>query len=102
MHYVRLCIDKPGAGELREAVRAEHRDYLKPFVRNDALPRLVLAGPLCVSDIDDTNLASFMIIEAERLEDVLALHEGDPFTKAGLYAMSHVHRWDKHIDNTSR
>lgn len=100
MLYMRLCIDKPGTGELRNAVRAEHRAYLKQFVGSEAMPRLVLAGPLCVSDTDDTNVASFMIIEARHLEDVQALHQGDPFTLAGLYATTHMHRWDKHIDTT--
>ncbi len=75
MLYIRLCIDKPGTTELRESVRAEHRAYFKPNLSEDAALRLVQAGPLCVSDNDDTNLASFMVIEAASIEEVEAFHQ---------------------------
>jgi uncharacterized protein len=97
MLYIRLCIDKPGTTELRESVRAEHRAYFKPNLSEDAALRLVQAGPLCVSDNDDTNLASFMVIEAASIEEVEAFHQGDPFTVAGLYDKVIIHRWDRHI-----
>ena len=97
MLYIRLCIDKPGSSELRELHRADHRAYLKPNLSEDAAVRLVQAGPLCISDSDDTNLASFMIIEAPSLEEVERFHKGDPFTAADLYDKVYIHRWDRHI-----
>lgn len=97
MLYIRLCFDKSGTTELRNKIRADHRAYFKPNMEPGAAVHLVQAGPLCVSDTDDTNLASFMIIEAKSEAEVQAFHEGDPFTKAGLYEKSYVHRWDKHV-----
>jgi uncharacterized protein YciI len=92
MLYIRLCYDKPGQLELREEKRAEHRAYLK----SQPL-RLLVAGPLCVDDTHDTNIASFMIVEADSREAVVEMHDGDPFTKAGVFGDVHIHRWDKHI-----
>jgi len=92
MLYIRLCLDKPGMVELRERLRAEHRSYLA----NQPL-RLVQAGPLCVDDSNDTNLGSFMIVEAANRDEVVRMHDNDPFSKAGLFAESIIHRWDKHI-----
>ncbi|WP_334028590.1 YciI family protein [Alteromonas sp. P256] len=93
MLYIRLCIDKHGTNELREKYRQAHRDYL--MQSSDA--SIVQAGPLCVSDSDDTNLGSFLIIAAENEAAAKRFHDNDPFTKMGLFETSHVHRWDKHI-----
>ena len=93
MLYLRICFDKPGTGETRDARREEHRSYLM----NSPDATIVQAGPMCVSDTDDTNIGSFLIIEAESLEAARRFHDNDPFTRIGLYETSHVHRWDKHI-----
>lgn len=92
MLYLRMCLDKEGVGDKRNELRQEHREYLM----NGGV-RVVQAGPMCVSDTDDTNIGSFLIIEADSHEQAMRFHEGDPFTKAGLYDHAHVHRWDKHI-----
>lgn len=97
MLYIRLCFDKAGQLELRERMRAEHRSYFRPNVEQGAVPRLVQAGPLCVNDDDDTNRASFMILEAKSIEEVRRFHEGDPFTTARWYETVYIHRWGKHI-----
>lgn len=97
MLYVRLCFDKSGTTELRERIRAQHRAYFKPNLEAGAKVRMVQGGPLCVSDTDNTNLASFMVLEAPTREDVVRFHEGDPFTIAGLYETTYIHRWDRHV-----
>jgi len=97
MLYIKLCFDKDGQLELRERMRNEHRAYVMPILAQGSALRLVQAGPLCVGDDDDTNLASFMILEADNIEEVKRFHEGDPFTKAGLYEQVYIHRWDKHV-----
>lgn len=97
MLYIRLCFDKTGTSALREELRASHRAYFKPNLAPDAAVRMVQGGPLCINDSDDTNLASFMIIEAPSHEQVQEFHENDPFTKAGLYEKTYIHRWDRHI-----
>lgn len=97
MLYIRFCLDNTGTTDLRQTLRADHRAYFKPNLEPGAKVRVVQAGPLCVSDSDDTNLASFMIIEAPTRDDVVRFHEGDPYTKAGLYEQAFIHRWDRHI-----
>ena len=97
MLYIRLSIDKENAGAVRDAARMEHRAYARAS-RDEGSPcRVVQAGPLCVGDADDTNLASFMILEADSLEAAQRFHDEDPCTKAGLYATTYIHRWDRHM-----
>jgi len=90
--YLRICFDKAGAGDLRETLREEHRAYL----RSGAI-KLIQAGPMCVSDADDTNLGSFMVLDADSLAEVETFHNGDPFTMGGVYGDVRLVRWDKHI-----
>jgi uncharacterized protein YciI len=97
MLYIRLSFDRKDAGGLREQLRANHRAYVKPNVEPGVSCRVVQAGPLCITDTDDTNLASFMILEAANIDEVMHFHDNDPFTKAGLYEKSYIHRWDRHI-----
>ena len=60
--------------------------------------RLVEGGPLHAGDEpDSTNHGSFMIVEAKSHADVVAFHEGDPFTRAGLYASTEIIRWNRTI-----
>lgn len=92
MLYIRLCYDKTGMRPVREQMRMQHRAYLQ-----EQPLKLVVAGPLCESDESDGNIASFMIVEADSIEDVRRMHDGDPFTRAGVFGDVHIHRWDKHI-----
>jgi hypothetical protein len=91
MLFIRLCFDKPGLGALREEHRAVHRAYLASGV-----VKLIQAGPL-MDDDNNKNIASFMIVEADSLDQVRHFHDGDPFTKAGLFEQSFIHIWDKHV-----
>lgn len=91
MLYIRLCLDKPGAEQLRNQHRSAHREYLAAGVA-----KLVQAGPLMASD-DTRNVGSFMVIEADSLAAVQRFHDDDPFTQAGLFEEVRIHRWDKHI-----
>ena len=99
MLYLRICFDKPGLGDLRNEVRAEHREYLTPFRDPGGSVHVHQAGPMCVSDTDLTNLGSFFLLEAASAEAVRAFHEGDPFTRVGLYGEVRLVRWDRHIGN---
>lgn len=99
MLYLRLCFDRAGSTELRETHREAHRAYIKSHV-SGAEPgkaKVILAGPLCVSDTDDTNVASMMIVEAGSLDVVREFHDRDPFTVNGLYESADIRRWDKHL-----
>ena len=97
MLYLRLCFDRPSAAWLRKSLREKHRAYLRAHVGKLQPVELEMAGPLCVSDADDTNLASMMILEAGTLDEVLSFHQRDPFTEGGLYERVDIHRWDKHL-----
>ena len=97
MLYLRICYDAPGTGALRNEVREEHRAYLRQFVGGERDTKLVRAGPMCVSDTDDTNFGSFMIVEAPSIDHLRRLHADDPFTRAGVFARAELCRWDQHI-----
>lgn len=99
MLYLRICFDKPGTGELRNAVRAEHREYLAPFLKGAGGVRIVQAGPMCISDSDDTNLGSFLILDADTLQAVEKFHLADPFTQADIFGDVRLVRWDRHINS---
>jgi uncharacterized protein len=99
MRYIRLCYDRPGTEQLRNTLRAIHRAYFQDNLREGSAVRVIDAGPLCVNDSDDTNIASFMIIEANSKADVVKFHDNDPFTKANLYERVDIERWDQHFAN---
>jgi hypothetical protein len=86
--YLRLCFDRAGSTELREA----RRTYIESHVSGDepAKAKVILAGPLCVSDSDETNVASMMIVEAGSLDVVLEFHDRDLFTVNGLYERADI------------
>ena len=98
MLYIRLSLDKPSSLDLRVKVRPEHRAYLDEHLTPATAVRLVEGGPLCASDDPEpVNHGSFMILEARSHDDVVAFHEGDPFTKAGLYESTRIIRWHRTI-----
>lgn len=100
MLYLRICFDNKDAGGLRDELRKTHREYIGAYVgaAKDGI-QVVQAGPMCVGDDTSKNLGSFLIIEANSLEDVVRFHENDPFTRANLFERADVVRWDRHIGN---
>ena len=99
MLYLRNCFDKLGMGAMRNELRMQHREYLKPYLEPGRPVRIIQAGPICTSDTDDTNLGSFLILEADSLAAVEQFQTGDPFTTAGIYGDVRLVRWDRHIQN---
>jgi uncharacterized protein YciI len=97
MLFLRLSLDKPGSIDLRTKVRPEHRAYLDRHLAPEVAVRVVEGGPLSVSEADPTNNGSFMVLEASSHADVVAFHEADPFTKAGLYETTQILVWTKTI-----
>lgn len=91
MIYIRVCLDAPGALDLRYKLRDKRRAYL------DSLGgKMVQGGPLCAGDKNDAYVGTFMLIEAESREEAVALHEQDPFTQAGVFERTFIVRYDKH------
>ena len=100
MLYLRICFDKQGGGELRDKLRTTHREYVGSHVgtRKNGVT-VVQGGPMCVGDDVSNNLGSFLVVEADSLNDAQRFHDDDPFTRAGLFERAHVVRWDRHIGN---
>jgi uncharacterized protein YciI len=85
MVYTFILIDKPGAAQLRQAVRPEHKVYLAGVAE-----RIAFAGPL-TSDDGEQMLGSLLAVDFDSREAATAWLAGEPFTRAGLYASTSVH-----------
>ena len=64
MIYAFILIDKPGAGELRQRVRPEHKAYLSAVA-----DRMAFAGPFTHDD-GTTMIGSLLAIEYLLLEPI--------------------------------
>lgn len=82
------------AAEIRAETRPLHREYIGRFKEKVRLggPLLGPAGEPC---------GGVMVVEAEHLDQVLAIVNEDPFEKAGLSARIEVHpfRWQTNPPN---
>jgi uncharacterized protein YciI len=85
MIYTFILLDKPGAGELRQRVRPEHKAYLAAVA-----DRIAFAGPF-TSDDGQTMVGSLLAIDFDSRESAQAWLAAEPFTRAGLYASSSIH-----------
>ena len=85
MLYTFILIDRPGASDLRQRVRPEHKAYLGAVA-----DRIAFAGPL-TSDDGQQMLGSLLSIEFASRAAAQAWLMDEPFTRAGLYASSSVH-----------
>ncbi len=80
MIYVFRLLDKPGAAELRQRVRPEHKAYLAQVA-----DRIAFAGPLTHDD-GVQMIGSLLAIDFDSREAATAWLAEEPFTRAGLYA----------------
>lgn len=55
---------------------------------------MMAAGPL--PEGESEMIGSFMLVEASSLAEVQAFHEGDSFSKAGLFKTVSLPRWEPH------
>jgi hypothetical protein len=78
--------DRPGAGELRQRVRPQHKEYLAQVQE-----RIAFAGPLVHDGDGSTMLGSLLVIDFDSREAAMAWLVNEPFTQAGLYASTAVH-----------
>lgn len=85
MLFTFFLIDRPGAADLRQAVRPEHKQYLAQVQE-----RIAFAGPL-VHDDGSGMLGSLLVIDFASREAATAWLREEPFTRAGLYASTTVH-----------
>ena len=85
MIYTFILIDRPGAADLRQQVRPEHKAYLGAVAS-----RIAFAGPF-TSDDGQQMLGSLLAIDFDSREAANAWLAAEPFARAGLYASSSVH-----------
>jgi uncharacterized protein YciI len=85
MIYTFILMDKPGAAELRQRVRPEHKAYLAAVA-----DRMAFAGPFTTDD-GQQMLGSLLAIDFESREAAQAWLASEPFTRAGLYASTAVY-----------
>ena len=85
MLYAFHMIDRAGAADLRARIRPEHKAYLAAVAE-----RIAFAGPL-LDDDAQTMLGSLLVIDFADREAALAWLRDEPFTRAGVYASTHVH-----------
>jgi uncharacterized protein YciI len=85
MIYTLILIDKPGAAELRQRVRPEHKAYLGAVA-----DRIAFAGPFTTDD-GQTMLGSLLAIDFPSRDAAHAWMADEPFTRAGLYASTSIY-----------
>lgn len=85
MVYTFILLDKPGAADLRQRVRPEHKAYLAQVA-----DRIAFAGPLTHDD-GETMIGSLLAIDFDTRDAAHAWLAEEPFTRAGLYASVSVH-----------
>lgn len=85
MIYVFRLLDKPGAADLRQRVRPEHKAYLGAVA-----DRIAFAGPLTHDD-GVQMVGSLLAIDFPTREAAMQWLADEPFTRAGLYAGVEVH-----------
>ena len=83
------CTDKPDSAATREKVLQPHRDYLQ-----SQKGILVLAGATQTDDGKEA-IGSLFIVNAGSRTEAKAFSDGDPFTKAGVFASITITRMRK-------
>jgi uncharacterized protein YciI len=81
-----MCIDKPGALDLRLATREAHLAYVR-----DHMTGVRAAGPLL--DADGAMCGSMFLIDADDEAQVEAFSQADPYRQAGLFARIDIRHW---------
>ena len=88
MHFILYCKDKPNSLELRLANRQAHLDYVKQSTC------VRIGGPI-LGDDNESMAGSVLVLELDTLAQARAWSDGDPYTKAGLFASIDIRpfRW---------
>lgn len=84
--FVLVCIDKPGALDLRMATREAHFAYAR------GLPGVLRLGGPFLDERGDM-AGSLIIIEAPDMAAAEAFSQNDPYRKAGLFERVEIRPW---------
>lgn len=88
MLYAIICLDKPGALEIRKANRDAHLAHLRNAGR-----AIVSAGPFL--DDEGGMCGSLVIYEGRDRSEAEAWAAADPYGKAGLFQRVEIRPWKK-------
>ena len=88
MLYAIICIDKPGALDIRKANREAHLDHVK-----GSNGQVVQAGPFL--DEEGNMCGSLLIFEAEGVAEAQAWADADPYAQAGVFKSVEVRPWNR-------
>jgi uncharacterized protein len=86
MYFIAHCLDKPDSLQIRLDNRPIHLAYLEGLGT-----KVVLAGPYL--DASGNPCGSMLLFEAPDQATVEAWVAGDPYAKAGLFALVEVRPW---------
>lgn len=89
-HFVFRGLDRPGKAIVRQAIREEHRAYIR---RDQPGCRCVAGGPL-FDDAGQTMLGTMLIFEAEERAAVETFLAGDPYAGHDLFETVEIYRWN--------
>ena len=89
MRVTLICIDKPGALQLRLDNRPAHVEHLK------SSGVVELAGPFL--DAQGQMTGSLIVLEVPDLDAAHAWAAADPYAKAGLFESVAIRAWNKVI-----
>lgn len=96
MPYAILTRDRPNQLHLRNQVRPEHVAYLE--ANQDKL----LAAGAMTDDDGQGGYGGILLVDTEDRDEAWTFIQGDPFTKAGLFAGIEVVRWRKSFFDKKR
>ena len=84
--FVISWLDKPNSLDVRMGAREAHLAYAHQLG-----DRVKLGGPYL--DAEGNMAGSLIVVEADSLEEVQALHDQDPYKQAGLFETSTITPW---------
>lgn len=94
-----FATDKPGMREVRERMRPVHRTWLRGNTHRGVFVRL--GGPTLGPQCDAMN-GTLLVVEAERIDDVMEFVGNDPYMQAGLFDCVEIRPWDWSLGNPER
>jgi uncharacterized protein YciI len=98
-YFAVFATDKPGMREVRERVRPVHRTWLRGDSHRGVFVRL--GGPTLAPQCDAMN-GTLLVVEADRIDDVMDFVSRDPYTQAGLFERIEIRPWDWSLGNPER
>ncbi len=85
--FALVCIDKPGAREIRAANRPTHLEHL------DGSGVVAFAGPFL--DAEGNPTGSLIVLDVADMAAAEAWAAADPYAKAGLFESVTIRAWKK-------